>query len=223
MDMAGGNRAAATAVPLHTTDPHVWGPPLWDLLFTIAFNAPVSKSSAVANLLAQLEHVLPCVECRQTYSAYRKKMRPLLSLHAHKMKASEWLWTMHDMVNQKLGKPLVSYDKVVQKHLHMGCLANSLSTIGLLCLMSKTASSLHLARFVCTLADLSADCPGMTALSEAFQTEQVNETNVHAVLRRVSLAVHNAFGKAPLADEVYESTYARKGAVSTNGVSRHPL
>ena len=188
------------------TDPHVWGPPLWDLLFTLAFSAPASHLSAIMDLFACLEHVLPCAECRRSYAAYRKQTLPLMTLRTSSVTAAEWLWTIHDMVNQKLDKPSFSYDRVVFKHRQMRCLAHPLSALGLLRLMAATPSSsnLHLARFTRCLLRLSAVCPGMTDLADAFGRDQVSDRNLDALLQRALDALHTKYdiarvdGKVPL-------------------------
>jgi hypothetical protein len=184
------------------TDPQVWGPPLWDLLFTFAFQAPTSHLGAIIDLFACLEYVLPCEECRKSYATYRKQTLPLTSLRTSKVTAPQWLWTMHDMVNQKLDKPSFPYERVVFKHQHMKCLAHPLSALGLLRLMAAapSLSYVHLARFARCLLRLCAVCPGMKDLADAFGEDRVNERNLDALLQRANNALRTKYNLLPLLD-----------------------
>lgn len=100
-------------------DPNVWGPPMWDMLFTLCFNAPKTPETVadLQHLFVLLEKVLPCSHCRRSYTLYRKEVRPTSVIRASEPEsAAIWLWTIHDMVNQKLGKICISYDKLQKRH-----------------------------------------------------------------------------------------------------------
>ena len=56
--------------------PYVWGPALWNVLFTIAFHADPTVSDDVAALLSELRFTLPCRECRSSYTRLYALVRP---------------------------------------------------------------------------------------------------------------------------------------------------
>lgn len=100
-------------------DPNVWGPCLWDLMFTLAFKTEPNAAniSDLQHLFILLEHVMPCSHCRRSYALYRKQVSPTSSITVSKHRsAALWLWTIHDMVNQKLGKICISFDRLERRH-----------------------------------------------------------------------------------------------------------
>lgn len=100
----------------NSIDPNVWGPAFWDMLFTFAFRCDPSlcKDHFVA-LYRILGNVLPCHHCRKSYSNQLSKI-DTTTITDEPESASNWLWRMHDIVNAKLGKICISYDKLLKKH-----------------------------------------------------------------------------------------------------------
>lgn len=107
-------------------DPNVWGPSFWDALFYISFNIDLSKYYAdVQTLFHLLEVMLPCSHCRRHYSVYKKQVPPVSNIKKEeKYSAAMWLWIIHDMVNQNLGKVCISYEKLEKKHTSLTCITS---------------------------------------------------------------------------------------------------
>lgn len=89
--------------------PAVWGPLAWIMLHSIGQKAgtcAIAKLKADENreacwLIAHLEYIIPCPECRNHIRAYRKKHGIPVQSSAIGM----WIWKLHEAVNQRLGKP----------------------------------------------------------------------------------------------------------------------
>ena len=99
-------------------DPNVWGSFMWDLLFYIAFRIDLKKNmAALQRLFNLLETVLPCSHCRRHYAIHKKRVSPLKTIQkSDSESAAKWLWIIHDMVNQELGKICISYETLVKRH-----------------------------------------------------------------------------------------------------------
>ena len=139
-------------------DPNVWGPPLWDLLFVIAFRS--SDTDKMVQLFGLMERVIPCQHCRRSYSVYMKQCR-LSRIQADRPdSAAAWLWTMHDMVNQKLGKIAINFDMIKKRHASLMPLSNDLLAIDLFAMMAFVVKETHLISFISTVAELLRPLPG---------------------------------------------------------------
>tara|TARA_B100001778_G_scaffold202950_1_gene167633 strand:- start:68 stop:673 length:606 start_codon:yes stop_codon:yes gene_type:complete len=110
-------------------DPNVWGPTFWDLLFYIAINYDnVTQHDNIMQLFSLLESVLPCSDCRRHYSLFKQQIPPIQKIKKKDPSAaSVWLWVIHDMVNQNIGKICISYEKLLKKHKSLSCIISDLS------------------------------------------------------------------------------------------------
>ncbi len=98
-------------------DPNVWGPPLWDMLFTLAFKCDKKCAIDMQHIAYLLEKIMPCSHCRRSYILYKKQLKPTTVITPeHPNSAALWLWSIHDMVNQKLGKICISFEKLQKRH-----------------------------------------------------------------------------------------------------------
>ena len=173
-------------------DPNIWGPPMWDLLFTFAYKLPDDvKEKVFTDLFRQLELVLPCQHCRRSYIMYRKQV-------PKKDEPAEWLWMIHDMVNQNLGKICIEYGKLESRHAVFTCLTHPFTVIDLFCIMSNIIKHKHLFQFIQTVLQGARACPGLTELSDAFD-DQLCETNLYASLWKAHSHLRNTF-KVPAED-----------------------
>ena len=113
----------------NSMDPNVWGPSLWDLLFFIACNIDVKTNyDKIISLFQLLETMLPCSQCRRHYATYRAEVPPLSKIKRNKQESvAVWLWVIHDMVNQNIGKHCISYEKVKKKHESLTCIVSDIS------------------------------------------------------------------------------------------------
>lgn len=84
-------------------DPTIWGPKLWDCLFMCAKLLPNSEAKSVFKSMCTL---IPCVHCRDSYNYYYKIVPP------DRHPPLKWLYVIHDMVNQKLGKQCPPFSRI---------------------------------------------------------------------------------------------------------------
>lgn len=97
-----------------------WGPAAWKFLHTATFAyggpdgiASHEEQAAAKNLFESLRLMLPCKDCCSHYCGALQK-RPLTS-HVLKNRdnLSRWLVDLHNDVNERLGKPIVSFEEAV--------------------------------------------------------------------------------------------------------------
>lgn len=93
-------------------DPAIWGPKSWDVLFVSALRM---EPAAVVPLIEAYAECLPCIHCRRSFKMYQKQM-PCESMSDTSDNLFRWIWVMHDMVNQKLGKQSLSFDKTRRRY-----------------------------------------------------------------------------------------------------------
>ena len=169
-------------------DPNVWGPPLWDLLFTLAFRVPAAKREALVKLFVSLEKVIPCQHCRRSYTMYAKQIRPAAVITPDVQdSAAMWLWTIHDMVNQKLGKIAISFDKIQKRHQSFSLLTSDLILVDILALMWMVVKEEHLRNFVSLLCELTPAIPGLHL--HALITVHASETSLMDTLHACHIAL----------------------------------
>jgi len=106
-------------------DTKFWGPPGWEFLHTITFNYPmvVDKKKAkdrklqkdIKELFYNLRYTLPCKYCRQSFAIFVKKL-PIDNYLGGRADLAWWLYSIHNMVNEKLRKQEhTAFDKEVKK------------------------------------------------------------------------------------------------------------
>lgn len=86
----------------------IWGPPKWRFLHTLSFSPGVAapaNASKVAQFLECLQHVLPCIYCRESYGGFYAELvarfGPTPDVAVSKQ-LPLWMYTLHDKVNHKL-------------------------------------------------------------------------------------------------------------------------
>ena len=115
------------------TDPNRWGPALWSSLHTITFEYPINPSDADKRnyqiFFHSLKNVLPCEQCRQHYTKMIDETQPIEPALKNRETLSRWLVTIHNMVNKRLGKPVVEYDFVKNKYESLKCSVDACSGV----------------------------------------------------------------------------------------------
>lgn len=95
---------------------HHWGRNLWGFIHTIcvvdAGDNNYRLHKRAIKKLKVLSGVLPCALCETTYNHYLKKIENLNL--SHSMVLFYWSIDLHNAVNCKLGKPILTYDQAVR-------------------------------------------------------------------------------------------------------------
>jgi len=94
---------AVAPLPTYNADTAVWGASLWRILHTMA------EYSLWNNLLHLLNTYIPCVQCRQHFSSYLQNNPVDVS---DRGALSLWMFTLHNDVNGRLGKPQLDYSSL---------------------------------------------------------------------------------------------------------------
>lgn len=89
--------------------PAVWGPIAWKLLHGMGARAgkPTiqlqrkDEQRYIVWLINHIEYIIPCNECRAHLQSYRKQE----PVPEESSMIGAWLWTFHEAVNERLGKP----------------------------------------------------------------------------------------------------------------------
>lgn len=88
-------------------DTRFWGPDGWKLLHSIAVSYPCKPSKTEKDtyklFFNGIRHILPCIYCRRSYTEYISKL-PIDGFLNSRKSLSEWLYRIHNMVNDKLRK-----------------------------------------------------------------------------------------------------------------------
>ena len=93
-----------------------WGNHLWGFIHTISIidyeNNVLFNQNAIDNLHA-IYNVFPCPKCKSMYAAFLQRLQ-FIDLR-EPMTLFFWSVDLHNAVNAKLGKPLWSYEKAIER------------------------------------------------------------------------------------------------------------
>ena len=103
-----------------------WGPVGWEYLHTVSFNYPIdpeeydrlneqpigSTRQKYKDFFIQVGETLPCKYCRTSYREFIKDNPIRLD---SRDEITKWLYEIHDMVNQKIGKKSIPFEDVKKK------------------------------------------------------------------------------------------------------------
>lgn len=89
-----------------------WGPILWKIIHTIAFNSPenISQNDYI-NFYKSIENIIPCSICKQEYSN-KLRIFPLINYFKSKREIEEWSIKIHNSINRINKKKEYNYDEV---------------------------------------------------------------------------------------------------------------
>ena len=99
-------------------NPSVWGQSAWLFLHCVTMTFPIAPTEAekkhYRSFFCSLRFILPCKLCRQSYRMWMKNHPVKDHLHSRDDMLA-WLIDMHNFVNRKLGKPVLSRRAALQK------------------------------------------------------------------------------------------------------------
>jgi len=184
-------KSAQAVVEPEMAMPQVWGPILWDFLFTLTYNIDAQREGChdeLRRMFACLRSVIPCKECRSSFVDFAERIDTVKT--EDMQQPTVWLWTIYDMINQKLKKPPVDYDTLVQRHRYITCVANPVSVIDVLCIMAGTSNVSDVIAF----ADASAS---------ACRASKQIDVLIDQLARVASVDANS--GERDLTDALYEA------------------
>ena len=96
--------------------PAIWGPHGWKFLHYVSLGYPNSPSyedkSNYKQFYHSLQHVLPCEKCAMNYKQNLVKL-PIDNHLESRDSLVKWVFDIHNLVNDELGKESVSYEKAL--------------------------------------------------------------------------------------------------------------
>ena len=110
------NSIYQTPPPLKGNNPNVFGPPLWFSLHNASVYYPANASPLHAermkNIILGIPVLLPCDTCKEHATNYIEEKKHLLSdICKTQETLFEFFVDFHNYVNERLGKPIVSYNE----------------------------------------------------------------------------------------------------------------
>lgn len=94
------------------SDPKNWGPSSWKILHVLAYTYPeIANYETQVNIekfIASFSELLPCNSCKDDFKKYVQKY-PVKSKTRESL--IQWTVDLHNSVNKKLGKKLLTYDE----------------------------------------------------------------------------------------------------------------
>jgi hypothetical protein len=137
-------------------DASVWGPPLWDSLFSICFRMTQNEASLrhCEDMMKRLRYTIPCKHCRRSYNEFVRKHPIIFESFGT---PSKWLWKCKDNVNRKLQKPYKSYPDVEKRFTTFHSLTSETVILDLLVLMAMECdddNAHHILSFASTVGHL---------------------------------------------------------------------
>lgn len=104
-------------------NPDIWGPHAWIFLHTITLAYPqnptyVDKSNYKL-FFNNLGSILPCDKCKIHYKENLQTFPLTDDILDSKDKLVKWLINIHNNVNKRNNKKMMSYDSVLDKYYHM--------------------------------------------------------------------------------------------------------
>lgn len=102
--------------------PEVWGPIFWCTLHIISMAYPdhptYSEKRAAKELYNALPHILPCPVCREHFREVLIGL-PVDTWLDNRESLVEWVWTVHNRVNVRLGKPEITRQEFERRYREM--------------------------------------------------------------------------------------------------------
>ena len=97
--------------------PSVWGPIFWKTMHIVSLGYSESPSNeeqqAAIQFYESLIHMIPCPICKEHYLQNITKL-PVRNAVANRDTLVSWVFTMHNMVNEQLGHPQISFPAYIQ-------------------------------------------------------------------------------------------------------------
>lgn len=210
------NRAKEMEEEAQPMDPNVWGPPLWDLMFSLCFKCAQNPqtTSDLQHLFLLLEKVMPCSHCRRSYALYRKQVKPTTVIRAEvPNSAAMWLWTIHDMVNQKLGKICISYEKLEKRHRCITVITHDLLVMDIFVMVAlsvKKSHRNHVVEFVTIVLRLlvRCNCAAYFRLNDVFANMgNLIPDELITQLYNAQTQLYTLYGMQPLQRDAFDQRF----------------
>ena len=100
-------------------DPKIWGPYFWFTLHTITLSYPdnpnYENKRQYNDFFIGIQNVIPCPKCREHYKTHLSNY-PISTALDSKEHLVTWLFNMHNIVNESLGKNKMEFADFQEKY-----------------------------------------------------------------------------------------------------------
>lgn len=108
--------------------PSSWGPFFWHTFHITALGYPLKPTyghkKAAKEFFESMVFLIPCPICREHYSEFLHQM-PITPFLDRRDDLFKWTVTLHNKVNEKLGKPIVSELEAIEYYRRLGASGRS--------------------------------------------------------------------------------------------------
>jgi hypothetical protein len=102
--------------------PEIWGPMFWATFHIVSLGYPdaptYADKRAAKEFFTALPYLLPCAICREHFAEVLKG-QPIESWLDNRKSLVNWVFTVHNMVNERLGKPAITMDEFYKRYREM--------------------------------------------------------------------------------------------------------
>lgn len=103
-------------------DPTLWGPSAWRYMHYITLSYPDNPTAVdrenVYNFFMLNAKLLPCEKCRNEFNKELQRNPLTNNILSSRQDLIIWLINVHNRVNERLGKPQMTYDQVINEYTH---------------------------------------------------------------------------------------------------------
>ena len=100
-------------------DARIWGPHAWFFLHSVTFSYPDNPSEKdkrdLYNFFQSVSNILPCTICKNHFRENLEKY-PIENFLYNREALVNWLIDIHNIVNRKLGKPMVDNKEIIDRY-----------------------------------------------------------------------------------------------------------
>ncbi len=100
-------------------DPKIWGPYFWFTIHTITLSYPdkptYENKRHFNDFFIGLQNVIPCPKCQEHYKKHLTN-NPISTALDSKEHLVLWLFNLHNMVNESLGKSIMKFEDFQEKY-----------------------------------------------------------------------------------------------------------
>lgn len=131
-----------------------WGPILWFILHTLAEKAGKQTNEIIKGdemrvwplLLKTLSPIIPCDECRAHATAYLKEIPFDLppSYPAWNFYIRTYIYTFHEAINTRLGKPSFSFSSLSETYRSSGELTQKTNELNAMMMRAMKLNGMHM-------------------------------------------------------------------------------
>ena len=152
------------------SDPKIWGPLLWGILYSIAQYGERMNSITLNNFITIIPHILPCTKCQtnccKIYEQYNMS-------RTDNMHFREWVWRLKTETDREVGKQNIPLDDFINKLNSDAEFTNIQLTMKFIdilkntipsCKCSNQAKKNHIHVFAYNLLELSKNIPYLQTL-----------------------------------------------------------